>query len=224
MRDRVRRAGLHTVAAENAARVVDVIDLGVAVPGGNAIRLRVFCGFDVYAIRRTGCSAQETPHTFFVPIFVALQHVNSPVARLDAGRNVRVRLRRRLAEHGQKSDAEAFNERDECFANFLDDGWHCHSTLTKLQGAGKFELVASQFLDTASLAEYRPLGSIPGRSNPQKSVSRSPRTNISAPSGPAPPRRIHHASKFLEACARTYTYCRRRAFSRSRPRPGDRSE
>src|SRR6266849_334668 len=119
MRDRVRRAGLHTVAAENAARVVDVIDLGVAVPGGNAIRLRVFCGFDVYAIRRTGCSAQETPHTFFVPIFVALQHVNSPVARLDAGRNVRVRLRRRLAEHGQKSDAEAFNERDECFANLV---------------------------------------------------------------------------------------------------------
>src|SRR4029077_18045657 len=76
-------------------------------------------------------------------------------------------------------------------------------------------------LDTESFAEYCPHGTIPGCPFPKKSNCHSPKTNISAPSGPPPPRRNHDASKFLEVCARTYTHCRRRAFSRSRPRPGD---
>src|SRR5215470_5283268 len=37
VRDRIRRAGFHAVAAENAPRIVDVVHRGVALARGNSV-------------------------------------------------------------------------------------------------------------------------------------------------------------------------------------------
>jgi len=77
VRDGVGRAGLHAIAAENTARVVDVVNAGVTFAGGNTIRIRIFRGFDVNAIRRTRRRAQEAANAFFQAAFVAMQDVNA---------------------------------------------------------------------------------------------------------------------------------------------------
>ena len=50
--NRIRRASLDTVTAENAARIIDVVNAGVSFPGGNPAGIGVFSSFDVDAIRR----------------------------------------------------------------------------------------------------------------------------------------------------------------------------
>ena len=122
--DGISRASLDTVAAEDAARVVDVIDLRVALAGGDAPGLRVLRGFDVDTVRRARRGAEKTSYAFLESVFVALKYVNPAVARLDAWRDVREAFRGRLAKHGQQSDAEALVERQKCFADFSYD--RCH--------------------------------------------------------------------------------------------------
>src|SRR3990167_5239193 len=65
--DGVGGAGLHAVAAENAAVVVNVIDGGVAFSGADAPLGGVVGGFDVDAVRRAGRRAEEAPHAFLQP-------------------------------------------------------------------------------------------------------------------------------------------------------------
>ena len=85
VRDRVSRAGLNAVSAENAAVVVDVIDLGVALGAANAVLFRVLGGLNVNAVGRAGSSAEETGNAFFQAIFVALQLMQSTKAFLKNG-------------------------------------------------------------------------------------------------------------------------------------------
>src|SRR5689334_9998606 len=49
--DGVCRAGLDAITAEDAAVVVDVIDLGIAFGAADAVLFRVLGGFDINAIR-----------------------------------------------------------------------------------------------------------------------------------------------------------------------------
>ena len=48
--DRVRGAGFNAVSAENAAVVVDVIDLGVTFGAADAVLFRVFSRFNINAV------------------------------------------------------------------------------------------------------------------------------------------------------------------------------
>src|SRR3954464_12978619 len=75
MRDGIRGAGFDAVSAEDAAVVIDVIDLGVPLGPGDAVLFRVLRRFDVDAVRRTRRRAQETGNTLFQTALVALQHV-----------------------------------------------------------------------------------------------------------------------------------------------------
>ena len=88
VRDGVGGAGLDAIAAEDAARVIDVVDLGVALAGGDALRFGILGGFDVDAIRWACGGAQETADALFEAVFVALQDVNAAIARLNAGRRL----------------------------------------------------------------------------------------------------------------------------------------
>src|SRR6202040_1588807 len=63
--DRVCRARFHAIAAENAAVVIDVVDLGVALGAADALFGSIFRSLDVDAIRGTIGGAQETGHTLF---------------------------------------------------------------------------------------------------------------------------------------------------------------
>src|ERR1700761_126895 len=73
MRDGVSRTGFDAVATEDASVVVDVVDLRVALCGGDSYLFGVLRSLDVNAIRRTGCSAEEAGHTLLKAVLVALQ-------------------------------------------------------------------------------------------------------------------------------------------------------
>ncbi len=83
--DGVSWAGLDTVAAEDAAVVVDVVDLGVALCGGDACLFRVFRGLNVDAVRGAGSGAEETGDALFEAVLITLQLVLAAEALLKLG-------------------------------------------------------------------------------------------------------------------------------------------
>lgn len=116
--------GFYAIAAEDAAGIVNVVDLGVAFAGGDAIGRGILSRFDVNAVRGTRGGAEEAANALLVAILITLKDMDAPVAGLDAGWDVREALRGGLAKHGTQRDAEAFVERNERFADFLEDGCH----------------------------------------------------------------------------------------------------
>jgi len=140
--NRVRGAGFYAVAAEDAAGVVNVVDLCVAFPCRDAIGRGIFSCLNINTVRWARGGAKKAADALFVAVLVALKDVYAPVARLDAGRDVGEAFRRGLAEHGAQRHAETFVERNEGFADFLDDGCHRVSTLAELVEAGKRSAVS----------------------------------------------------------------------------------
>ena len=83
--DGVGGAGLDTVAAEDAAVVIDVVDLGVTLGAGDTLFGGVFGGLDVDAIGGAGSGAEETGDTLFQAVFVALEDVHAAETLLEFG-------------------------------------------------------------------------------------------------------------------------------------------
>lgn len=129
--DGIGRASVDAVAAEDAARIVNVVDARIALARGDAIGFVVFSGFDVNTIRGARCCAKKTTNTFFEAVFVALEDVNAAIARRNTGGDFRIALCRGFAKHCAKRDAEALVERRECFADFADYGRHRKCTLAR---------------------------------------------------------------------------------------------
>lgn len=125
--DGVGGASLDAIAAKNAAGIVDVVDLGVTVGVGDAIVGGVFGGFDVNAIRGTRGGAQKTGDAFFEAVLVALQHVDSAIARLKMDGLGGIILRGGLLPHGDERHLEALVENDESAEEFFNDRCHKHS-------------------------------------------------------------------------------------------------
>ena len=124
VRDRVRGTSFDAIATENATRIIDVINSGVALTCGDPVRVRIFGSFDVNAIRRTGGRAQEATHALLKPVLIAMQHMDSAIARLKMNWFVRVILRNRLPENGPEGHTEAFHQRFERLTDFTKYGWH----------------------------------------------------------------------------------------------------
>ena len=80
--DGVGGAGLDAVAAKDAAGVIDVVDAGVALAGGDALGVGIFGGFDIDAAGGAGGGAEEAADAFLEAVFIALQDVNAAIARL----------------------------------------------------------------------------------------------------------------------------------------------
>src|ERR1700694_5227637 len=72
VRDGIGRTGFDAISAKNAAVVVDVVYGSVALAAADALRIRVFRGLDINATRRAGRRAQETSHTLFQAVLIAL--------------------------------------------------------------------------------------------------------------------------------------------------------
>src|SRR5580658_1791924 len=98
--DGVGGAGFYAVSAKNAARVIDVVDLRIALARRNTIGGGIFSGFDVNAIRRAGCGAEKTAYALFVAVLVTLQDMDAAIAWLYGGRRVGKTLGSGFAEHG----------------------------------------------------------------------------------------------------------------------------
>ncbi len=120
VRNRVRRARFHAIAAKNTSVVINVINLGVAFRAAYTVFVSIVGSFDIDAVRRTVGGAQEARDAFFQPVLVALQHVSATEPRFDAcaaQRTVAVRivLYRRRLEHLHKGDAHAFGDGSDVF-------------------------------------------------------------------------------------------------------------
>src|ERR1043166_9069453 len=100
VRDGVGGAGLDTISAEDAAVVIDVINLRIALGAGDALLGGVLGSLDINAIRRTGGGRQEAGHAFFQSVFVALQDMNPAEALLKLGALQRPRSIRIILYHG----------------------------------------------------------------------------------------------------------------------------
>src|SRR5277367_2319473 len=79
--DGVGGTSLNAVAAEDAAVVVDVVDLGVALGTGDAL----LGSLDIDAVRWARSRAEITGDAFFQPVLIALQNVRAAVALLQHG-------------------------------------------------------------------------------------------------------------------------------------------
>ena len=122
--DGVGGASVNAVAAEDASRVVDVVDARVAFTGGDAVDLSIFGGLDVNTIRGTRRRAEKASYALLQATFVAMQHMNAAIARLEMYRLIRVVLRHGFPQHIAERDAKALYQRDKRFACFPDDGRH----------------------------------------------------------------------------------------------------
>jgi hypothetical protein len=85
MGDGIGGARLDAIATEDAAVVVYVVDLGVALSAGDAYRFRVLGGLDVDAVRWTSGGAEEACDTLLQSVLVALQLVFAAKALLKFG-------------------------------------------------------------------------------------------------------------------------------------------
>ena len=77
VRDGVRGAGLNAITAEDAAVIVDVIDLGVPLSAADALFFSIVRRFNINAVGRARRRAQKTGYALFKAVFVALQLVQS---------------------------------------------------------------------------------------------------------------------------------------------------
>jgi len=119
--DGVGGARFHAVTTENAAGIVDVVDAGVTFSRGDSLGFRVFSGFDVNAPCRAGRSAEEATHAFFQAILIAMEYVNTTVARLEMDGFFGVIFGDCFPEHIAESHAETLYEGEKCFASFLNN-------------------------------------------------------------------------------------------------------
>src|SRR5208337_2269663 len=106
-------AGLHAIAAEDAAVVIDVVHLGVAFGAAYALLSGILRGLDINAVRGAGGGAQKTGHALFQPVLVTLQHMHATKAVLEhraaggAGA-IGIVLHDGGLEHLSEGDAHAF--------------------------------------------------------------------------------------------------------------------
>src|SRR5690349_2724503 len=83
-RDRVEGAGDLAVAAEDAAREVDLVDGGVALAGGDPLAGDILGGDDADAVGGTGGGAERAADAFLEPgVLEAVQLVTAAEARVD---------------------------------------------------------------------------------------------------------------------------------------------
>jgi hypothetical protein len=122
--NRVRGAGFHAVPAENTARIIYVVNAGIALTRGDPVRVCVFRGFDVNAIGGASCGTEETAYALLQARFVAMQHMNPAVARLEVYWFEGIILRDRFTKHITKGHAESLNQGGKRLANFTQDGCH----------------------------------------------------------------------------------------------------
>lgn len=120
----VRGARFNAVATENAAAVIDIVNAGVALSRGDAAGVGVFSSFDVDAIGRASGCAEKTSHALLEAGLVAVQNMDSAIARLKMHGLEGVILRDRLPEHVPERHAEPLHQRGECLADFSKDGCH----------------------------------------------------------------------------------------------------
>src|SRR5437660_6145040 len=120
MRDCICGTCLDTISAKNAAVIVNVVNLGVALSAAHPVLSRVLRRLDINAVRRASCRAKKTSHALLQAVLVTLQNVHSAIAllkfcSLQRPGPVRIILHYRRRKHRPDSDAHALIESSQVF-------------------------------------------------------------------------------------------------------------
>jgi len=124
--DGVSGARFHAVSAKNAAVVVNVVNLGVALGAAYPVLSRVLSRLNVNTVRRTVRRAQEAGNALFQAILIALQYVHAPITFLklrspERAGAVGIVLHRSGLKHLHEGDGHPFGDG----GDVLED-WHTH--------------------------------------------------------------------------------------------------
>src|SRR5579875_527617 len=103
-------AGFDAISAEDAAVVIDVVNLGVALATGDADLIGVFGGFDIDAVGGTSGSAEEAGDALFHAVFVALQDVGAAIALFEFRRLLEIEFGHGRRHHLLQGDAHSFDD------------------------------------------------------------------------------------------------------------------
>src|SRR5918992_4899387 len=106
-RDCVERARELAVAAEDAAREVDLVDARVALARRDTVRRRVLLGDDADAVRRAGGCAERAADAFLEAVVEPPEPMTTAEPWVHGPLVLRVLLRDRLLEDLLQGDAEA---------------------------------------------------------------------------------------------------------------------
>src|SRR6185437_10546229 len=103
---------------EDAAVVINVIDLGVTLGAADAVLFSVLRGLNVNAVGRAGGGAQEAGNTLFQAVLIALQHVQAAETLLEhrafhRSRPVRIVFNHGGSKHLPESDRHSFGNAGE---------------------------------------------------------------------------------------------------------------
>src|SRR5437879_13260602 len=98
MRDGIGRARLDAIAAEDATRIIDVVNARVPLTGGDTLCVGVFRSLDVDAARRASRRTQKAAHALFQPVFVPMQNVNHSIPTMEVDRPFGLILRDGFAQ------------------------------------------------------------------------------------------------------------------------------
>ena len=119
VRDRVGRAGFDAVSAEDAPRIIDIVDAGVAFACRDALCFGIVGGFDIDTPGRTSRGTEKAANAFFETVFVTLQNVDTAIASLKMYGLLGIIFGGRLSPKVAKRDTEAFGQGRDRAANFL---------------------------------------------------------------------------------------------------------
>ena len=118
MRDCVSGASFHAIPAENASRIVDVVNARITLARRDPVHVRILRRFDVNAVRGARRGAQKAPDALLQAAFIAMQHVNAAIARLKMYLLVGIIFCDGFAEYISKRNAEALRQRAKRFGYF----------------------------------------------------------------------------------------------------------
>ena len=114
MGDRILRTRLDAVTAEDAAAVVDVVDLCVTFVTTDAFLVGTWIvfGFDIYAVGRASRGSQITCDAFFLTSLIDVQQMLTAISWLDSDRNIGVLNGPLLARDLRDRALHPFDHRD----------------------------------------------------------------------------------------------------------------
>lgn len=124
MSDRVGGASFDAIATEDTARIINVIDRGVTLAGGNALRVQILCSLDIDAIGRAGRRAEKTTHTLLQTLLITVEDMDAAIARLEMDGFVRIVFGDGFSQHVAEGDAEAFGQRRTGLTEFPENRRH----------------------------------------------------------------------------------------------------
>src|SRR5947209_809259 len=131
MSDCIRGAGFYAEPTEDAAIVIDVVNLRVPLTAADADRVCVLPRFDVDTVRRARGRAKKTRHALLESVLIALQYVNTTEALLEFGRLIGIVLRHGGRHHLLQRDAHTLDHcrsgpdyvSDVCHFSFYGSGY-----------------------------------------------------------------------------------------------------